>query len=62
MPEDSIVAEVRKARREIFEEAGCDLGELARRLNERARAKGRELIDRSDTRERPKRPAPESGE
>ena len=59
MPEDTIVAEVRKARREIFEEAGCDLAELARQLNERARARGLKLVDLSGTREKPKRRAPE---
>ncbi len=58
MPEDPIVAEVREARREIFEEACCDLGELARQLNERALAKGLKLVDRSEFRERPKRRAP----
>ena len=62
MPEDRIVAEVRKARRQIFEEAGRDLGELVRQLNDRARASGRKLVDRSATRERPKRRAPEPGE
>ena len=55
MAEDEIVAEVRKARAEIFEEAGRDLKELARQLNVRARASGRELVDLSKTRERPAR-------
>ena len=46
MAEDPIVAEVRKARSEIFEKAGRDLKELARQLNERAKASGRKVISR----------------
>ena len=52
MAEDPIVAEVRKARSEIFEEAGRDLKELARQLNERARASGRKGVNRAKERER----------
>jgi hypothetical protein len=44
MTEDPIVAEVRKARSEILEKAGRDLKELARQLNERARASGRKVV------------------
>ncbi len=55
MAEDKIVAEVRKARADLFEEAGRDLAELARRLNERARASGRKVVDLSKTRQKPAR-------
>ena len=44
---DPIGAEVRKARAELFEEAGCDLAELARQLNERAKASGRKVVNRA---------------
>ncbi len=54
MIDDPIVAEVRKARAEIFEEAGRDLKELVRQLNERARASGRKVVDRSRERKRVK--------
>ena len=54
MADDPIVAEVRKARAELFEEAGCDLAELARQLGERAKASGRKVVNRSGERERVK--------
>jgi len=57
MADEAIVAEVRKARAEIFEEAGRDLKELVRQLDERARASGRKVVDRSRERKRVK-PAP----
>ena len=45
--EDPIVAEVRKAREEIFAAAGYDLGELVRQLNERQVREGRQVITRA---------------
>ena len=62
MADDPIIAEVRKAREEIFKEAGRDLRELVRQLNERARASGRKLVDRSKERDRPTRSGPKPRE
>ena len=55
MPEDPIVAEVRRHRRELAEELGPDMREACRRLRERQRESGREVVDLSKTRERAKR-------
>lgn len=42
--EDPIVAEVRAAREAIFAQAGYDLAELCRQLDERARERGETSI------------------
>jgi hypothetical protein len=52
MPEGPVVAEVRKARAELYEEVGFDLGELVRLLSGRAKASGRKVVERSAGRKR----------
>ena len=44
--EDPIVADVRKAREKLFAEAGCDLEEFCRRLNEQQEQAGRRAVSR----------------
>jgi len=46
MPDDPIVAEVRKHRAELFEEAGRDLAVLFKRLKERQDRSGRKVVSR----------------
>jgi hypothetical protein len=47
MPDDPIVAEVRKHRMELFEEAGGDLAVLVKRLKERERLSGHPVVTRA---------------
>jgi hypothetical protein len=51
--EDPIVAEVRKAREELFAAAGYDLDEFCRQLRERQQEEGRRVVSLS-----PRRPQP----
>ena len=44
--EDPIVAEVRRAREELFAAAGYDLDELCRQLRERQQKEGRHAVTR----------------
>ena len=48
--EDPIVAEVRKAREDLFAAAGYDLDEFCRRLRERQQAEGRRVVSLSPRR------------
>ena len=45
--EDPIVAEVRKAREQLFAAAGYDLEELCRQLNNQQKREGRRAVTRS---------------
>ena len=48
--EDPIVAEVRKAREELFAAAGYDLDEFCRQLRERQQEQGRRVVSLSPRR------------
>ena len=53
--EDPIVAEVRRAREELFAAAGCDLDLFCRQLRERQEKEGRQAVTRP-----PRRPQGEA--
>jgi len=55
MPEDPIVAEVRRARDEIARECGDDLRTIFEYFRKHERDGGREVVSR------PRRPAPKKG-